>query len=346
MTCWAASTAAWRILFMSSSFSVLSVLISVCSVVTAAWKFLMWCYLLMRLRSGPRRGGCYICLCAREWSLQLRPLMPFLATEVSELYVLVESVMRDHLPRTHQGADSSLIVVLCAAAVVVMLAYPAWLSWRRRNDVGREPSWSIFLLCCCIIAWVLAAVLGSINYGLSAELREYEKLDYYVDVDASKSIGQGVQDAGRVFFLPGAHLDLNKSMSFMSSTNYCVAPVVSGDALGAGYDFWAVGTECCGTQEGINYTCGDYNSPNAAAGLRDLDESAKVYYRLAVEAAEAAYGISVAHPVFLIWTCRVRIDEAVEICRDCRQSFQSAMWEKLGEEQSALGDPCRTVGWR
>jgi len=109
-----------------------------------------------------------------------------------------------------------------------------------------------------------------------------------------------VQDAGRVFFLPGAHLDLNKSMSFMSSTNYCVAPVVSGDALGAGYDFWAVGTECCGTQ-GINYTCGDYNSPNAAAGLRDLDESAKVYYRLAVEAAEAAYGISVAHPVFLIW---------------------------------------------
>jgi hypothetical protein len=202
--------------------------------------------------------------------------------------------------RTHQGADSSLVVTLCAAAVVLILAYPAWLSWRRRDSANREPSWSIFLLCCCIIAWVLAAVLGSVNYALSSELREYEKLEYYVDVDANKGIGQGVQDAGRVFFLPGAHLDLNKSMSFMSSTNYCVAPIVSGDALGARYDFWAVGTECCGTK-GINYTCGDYNTKYAAAGLRDLDESARVYYRLAVEAAEAAYDLSVKHPVFLIW---------------------------------------------
>jgi hypothetical protein len=192
--------------------------------------------------------------------------------------------------------------VILAAGLVLILAYPAWRSWRRRGEQSKEPTWSLFLFGSCVLAWVLAFAFGSFNYTLAGQLRIYEQLYYYVDVNPSQVPGREVQDAGRLFFAAGSHVDVSKAMSFKAASTYCVAPVVSNVTVERpSFDFWAVGLDCCGTQ-GSDFRCGaDLHSRKAAAGLRDLDEGPRGYYRLAVQSAEASYNIRAEHPVFLLW---------------------------------------------
>merc|ERR1719321_1955696 len=89
-------------------------------------------------------------------------------------------------------------------------------------------------------------------------------------------------------------------MGFRDYKLFCVAPIVIGTAPLQNYDFFAVGTDCC---NGVasDFRCGDYNKPNARAGLRLMREEERAYYRLAVQQAEAAYNIRSAHPLFFEW---------------------------------------------
>merc|ERR1719476_755292 len=108
-------------------------------------------------------------------------------------------------------------------------------------------------------------------------------------------------DAGQLTFTPESRLDLGKSVGFKNLDIYCVAPITSttNQPLKA-YDFWAVGINCCSGHV-PDFSCGDYSNPMAHYGLRLLDDSAREYFRLAVQEAEATYNMKSTHPVFVHW---------------------------------------------
>eukprot|EP00929_Paragymnodinium_shiwhaense_P118327 TRINITY_DN90260_c0_g1_i1.p1 TRINITY_DN90260_c0_g1~~TRINITY_DN90260_c0_g1_i1.p1 ORF type:complete len:354 (-),score=84.51 TRINITY_DN90260_c0_g1_i1:66-1127(-) len=113
--------------------------------------------------------------------------------------------------------------------------------------------------------------------------------------------GRRFQDAGTIYFDGKAELDVSKAMAFKMGGLYCVAPIVDPKCeRNCGYDFWAVGMNCC-AEDATDFRCGDYNKPSAKSGLRLMDEAQRPYYRLAVLEAEGSHKIVSKHPVFYHW---------------------------------------------
>lgn len=161
-----------------------------------------------------------------------------------------------------------------------------------------------FLIIMAAVGFIAGLVLGNENAAIARPFHDIESLALYVDVEPGAS-GQQLMDAGRIFFKPGSHLEMGKSMSFKNGNVYCVAPVTSsarssalGDAVS--YDFWAVGVNCCSGARS-DFHCGEHSNPLAAAGLRLMDDSQRPFFRLAVQQAEAAYNIHAPHPIFVNW---------------------------------------------
>jgi len=239
------------------------------------------------------------------------------------LFCLVYALMSFRLHYTSR--------VLCwAAAVLVLIAI--WVCgllamvWSHRKwaphaelldgislTSRRTPSWIAFLLVSSLAAWVLAVIVGNMNY--QSHLRpyyEYGNLNAHMDVDPTTIRGQQVMDAGRVGFTNGSTLDLSLSMGFRNYHTYCVAPITvlgTSSAAGGGqskpqplesYDFWAVGLDCCSTRE-ADFHCGQFNSATAHQGLRVLRDEQRPFFRLAVQQAEAVHGIKTGHPLFFYW---------------------------------------------
>merc|ERR1719265_860036 len=129
-------------------------------------------------------------------------------------------------------------------------------------------------------------------------------LNTYTFVDPVLMRGQQVMDAGRITFVSDVHLVNKYAMSFTNEKTYCVAPLSSNTADGnsplAHYDFWAVGTNCC-SDTSADFRCGDYDK-NVNQGLRVMEDENRNFYRLAVQQAESAYGISAIHPIFVTFT--------------------------------------------
>jgi len=171
------------------------------------------------------------------------------------------------------------------------------------SDSLRDPSWLVFLAAASFLAWVSGVADGDLNYFYNMQpFYDVNTLNSYVSVDPSKMPGQQVMDAGRITFAQGSRLDTTKAMAFKNLDVYCVAPIVSGNSSGttSSYDFWAVGLNCCSGAPG-DFSCGEYSNPLAASGLRVMREDQRSFYRLAVQQAEAAYGIKARHPLFLYW---------------------------------------------
>jgi len=171
------------------------------------------------------------------------------------------------------------------------------------SDSLRDPSWLVFLAAASFLAWVSGVAVGDLNYFYNMQpFYDVNTLNSYVSVDPSKMPGQQVMDAGRITFAQGSRLDTTKAMAFKNLDVYCVAPIVSGNSSGttSSYDFWAVGLNCCSGAPG-DFSCGEYSNPLAASGLRVMREDQRSFYRLAVQQAEAAYGIKARHPLFLYW---------------------------------------------
>lgn len=122
--------------------------------------------------------------------------------------------------------------------------------------------------------------------------------------------GSGVQamDAGAVYFCPGSYVDVGRAMGFQTQPSYCVAPITLGTKGLDRYDFWAVGVGCCNDLRQAadaspipNFHCGEVGSATAHAGMRRINDAENAYFELAVQQAEAAYGIKAEHPLFFTW---------------------------------------------
>jgi len=165
------------------------------------------------------------------------------------------------------------------------------------EDVLYKPSW---LKCLCAMmsyAWILATVLGSLNYHtFITPHRLVQGLTTYAQVDPSGMRGGQLMDAGILSFVPGTWLDLHRAMSFRHRDFFCVAPITIGNKTLATYDFWAVGKNCC-NDGASGFHCSGFNV-REPAGVRLLDDASRDYYRMAVQQAEAAFKIKAVHPLF------------------------------------------------
>mmetsp|Transcript_113915 Transcript_113915/g.318235 ORF Transcript_113915/g.318235 Transcript_113915/m.318235 type:complete len:318 (+) Transcript_113915:121-1074(+) len=212
-------------------------------------------------------------------------------------------------------APSASLVVIAAAALALALVAFAAFTWRRRG--GADAGWQVLLGAGAFVAWVLALSSGSVNRKALQLFYDMTSMATYVDIDPDAS-GVNLMDAGRILFEPGSYVDRARAVGFRSSKTYCVAPIASRRGAGAAthHDFWAAGVDCCaGTGE--NFTCGDVFNKRAYAGMRLLDSDRRPYYRLAVQEAEAQFGIRADRPMFFEW----RYDPVSEV---------ASVWDRVG----------------
>eukprot|EP00931_Biecheleriopsis_adriatica_P087771 TRINITY_DN62198_c0_g1_i1.p1 TRINITY_DN62198_c0_g1~~TRINITY_DN62198_c0_g1_i1.p1 ORF type:complete len:309 (+),score=49.60 TRINITY_DN62198_c0_g1_i1:82-1008(+) len=191
-------------------------------------------------------------------------------------------------------AWSTVIAGLALSAIAGMMA-------QRSKARDRDPTWFTFSCLALLIATLLGAILGDLNYAYNMQpFFDIENISMYPSVNPAREKGQQMMDAGRVDFAEGSGLDTTKAMAFRSLDMYCVAPIVNGHEPLASYDFWAVGVNCCSATN-ADFRCGEYNNPKARSGLRLMRQDQRPFFRLAVQQAEAAYNIKATHPLFFYW---------------------------------------------
>lgn len=116
-----------------------------------------------------------------------------------------------------------------------------------------------------------------------------------------------VRDGGNLFFTSDSYVDKTLWAKFTQGINtYCIAPILR-DGLGGA--FYAVGKDCCNSEDG--FTCGDPDSNDEKACVAISAEKTK--YAYAVEAlhargdgrkfhgSEAGGGIDTDRPIFCRW---------------------------------------------
>jgi len=181
-------------------------------------------------------------------------------------------------------------------------AYTAGKAYACREDDDAPPAWYTYNAWAFLAATILATVFG--NLVFFAEVNTYydfQTLNTYVDINPSHENGQMVMDSGRVYFADHVHLDMKKVAGFKHGDTYCVTPITFKEDKLPTYDFWAVGVNCCECPR--SFHCGaDYNNWRARSALRLMDEDQRPFFQLAVQQAEAAYGITASHPVFFHWS--------------------------------------------
>jgi len=208
-----------------------------------------------------------------------------------------------------------IVVALCTLIIVVF-----GFLWYRRSKLGglKGPTWHGFLLMTMILAYALGMIFGYTAYwNLVLPKAELDSLVSYRDVDPEMWRGEQLMDAGIATFTRDAHLDMLHAAGIKSPNQYCVVPIIRANQS-LRHDFWAVGVNCCSGNRG-DFHCGDWSDPTAHAGLRLMREDHRAFMRLAVQQAEALYGIRAEHPIFFYWMT----DPAGELRQFQRRSVRS-----------------------
>lgn len=155
--------------------------------------------------------------------------------------------------------------------------------------------------------FLMAALIGSIVGELifwcfTHRFFLVEFMKTYENINPGKVTGDQFLDAGKVKFTEESRVQVDMGMSFTTWDTYCVAPIVDGQNNDlATMDLWAVGINCCRSDDPIFSKCIDLKNEHAHAGLRMMEAGQRNYFRLAVEQAEAAYGIEAPNPLFFYW---------------------------------------------
>jgi len=162
------------------------------------------------------------------------------------------------------------------------------------------------------IATLTAWLMGDLNFWFFMQpYYDVQHLAAYVNVNPSEhkfpngeivpAEGKRYLDAGIVYFKDDVVLDKTKAMSFRNGDLYCVAPLVSKTCTkNCGYDFWAIGLNCC-SDSASDFRCGEFSNPQARSGLRLMRDDQRPMFRLAVLAAEGVHKITSPHPLFFYW---------------------------------------------
>jgi len=202
----------------------------------------------------------------------------------------------------------TLCVMLIISGFCLHLAQSSYAKYK----IGDDWFYSVYMSCAFIFVVVMAWVIADQTFWTWMQPAiNADKLAEYSNVDPSSHMarngavvpttGKRYQDAGKIYFSDNAVLDQSKAMSFKLGHSYCVAPIVNPDCTkNCGYDFWAVGVDCC-SDDAADFRCGEYHNVQAKSGVRMMYEWERPYFRLAVLEAEGAHQIMSSHPVFLYW---------------------------------------------
>lgn len=167
---------------------------------------------------------------------------------------------------------------------------------------------------------VMLGAASLIGYGLGEWLWHdysmpyftYEDLQTYHNVNTKKDQGSRYADAGVVYFADGTNVLQGRGACLKNDVEYCIAPIVNCAPYGdcgpletdtGSFDYFAVGTDCCGCPEG-EFRCGDWNNPITHGGLRQIDDENVLYYKLALKEWQAQYGKTSKAPLFFHWELR------------------------------------------
>mmetsp|Transcript_63351 Transcript_63351/g.151145 ORF Transcript_63351/g.151145 Transcript_63351/m.151145 type:complete len:335 (+) Transcript_63351:139-1143(+) len=219
----------------------------------------------------------------------------------------------------------AFLVCFFGGCIVLALAFVVRWKWFSVDKEGyaKDTTWPMFLLLTAAGAWVGGIVVGlRIFDNTTVPYNDILRLDNYAAVDPATMRGQSYMDAGRIQFINEAKLGLDMPMTFKNLDNYCVVPIVHDGVTQDVYDFWAIGLNCC-SKEGYDprrppqaqgasgpFQCGEYKNTEAKSGLRLLRADQREFFRLAVQEAEAAYGIRTQYPIFFYW--EQNTDEALQ----------------------------------
>lgn len=221
-------------------------------------------------------------------------LVPW-AIFTAALYLLSFGMHYDH-------SNQCYFLLVCLALIGVGFAAKAAQHRAHAEETRHNPKWYAFLAAFCTIAWLLGVFLGEANYeGLSKQYYHLRDLNTVKNVDPASSAGQQFLDASSIVFTNTSHVDPKLGLGYKDSTVYCVAPITSGSAAFARYDFWAVGKDCCNAFGGSFYCGNSADDPEAHSGIRLMSDGDRAYYRLAVMQAESQYKISAPSPLFFEW---------------------------------------------
>lgn len=178
----------------------------------------------------------------------------------------------------------------------------------------KEATWHRVLFWTMLSAWLLGMGFGEMIFQTyTRTYYEVTGLNAYAGVSPGKSSGSQMLDAGVVTFDSGTWLDRARAASFQEGDVYCVSPILpapeppyvkdaSGKVKLASYDFWAVGKNCCGDQENLDFQCGEYSNPYARSGMRAIvSEKEKALYRKAIQHAEGNFGMQATQPLYFYW---------------------------------------------
>lgn len=206
----------------------------------------------------------------------------------------------------HYNNPQSVYAAVAIGLVVVFSWGGGAVVSLKNRDYGAEPTWYAFMFFTGLLAWAFAMCLGNSNFFNNLQpFYDVSNLNIYRGVDPAAKHGQQMMDAGRIVFQDGAKLDLRRAWSFKNQDTYCVAPISKVDENGtmstlSNYDFWAVGLNCC-SGNGQDFHCGEFDNPQAHAGLRLTRDDVRPFFRLAVQQAQSAHNLKAIHPLFLYW---------------------------------------------
>lgn len=195
-----------------------------------------------------------------------------------------------------------------AAVLVGLLLWGATLFMAvRARKVEPDPTWYGYFAMVVGIAVCAGVVCGYNLYeGYTLPVIELESLRTVKGLDVGSTPGKNVMDAGTFYFAPGTYQSGWQSWHFKRAPGgdfFCVAPLVASGVNAPetqSYDFWAVGKDCC-AEGAADFRCGSPVDEDKPAALRITKEADLVYYRLAVQQAEAVHHLKSESPIFIEW---------------------------------------------
>lgn len=200
----------------------------------------------------------------------------------------------------HYSYPRFVWILVSLGALPILITYSL-----RKNAVykGLSARWYNLSLVLFTTAFVSGCLFGNLNYWYySHTFYTVSSMKSYSNINPTESNGVRLMDAGKIYFSDNARLESAMGMSFTTLDTYCVAPIIDNtpNSSLASYDLWAVGMNCCSASNPY-FGCGEYNNPHARAGVRQTFEEQRLYFRLAVQQAEAAYNIEAKNPIFFYW---------------------------------------------